>query len=107
MDITYGNKTFKNEKSSGEVILQLFGTCFFHKIILQVLIYIEISLVNLLQIALPITGYNRLLDWKLVYRDGNAGNIAVGASKWAQVGVRGVISAKKKGRHPPLDTTQI
>ena len=62
MDITYGNKTFKNEKSSGEVILQLFGTCFFHKIILQVLIYIEISLVNLLQIALPITGYNRLLD---------------------------------------------
>ena len=66
-----------------------------------------IRLANLLQIALPITGYNRLLDWKLVYRDGNVGNIAVGASKWAQVGVGGVISAKKKGRHPPLDTTQI
>jgi len=50
--------------------------------------------------ALPITGYNQLLDWKLVYMDGNAGNIAVGASKLAQVGVGGVISAKKKGLPP-------
>ena len=69
--------------------------------------YINGSLVNLLQIALPITSYNRLLDWKLVYRDGNAGNIAVRASKWAEVGVGGVILAKKKDHHPLLDTTQI
>ena len=38
----------------------------------------------------------RLLDWKLVYRDGNAGNIAVRSSKWAEVGIGGVISAKKR-----------
>ena len=85
----------------------LFVQNFKNIIFLELMLCIGTSLVNLLQIALPITGYNRLLDWKLVYRDGNAGNIAVGASKWAQVGVGGVISAKKKGRHPPLDTTQI
>ena len=57
---------------------------------------IKIRLVNLLQIALRITGHYWLLDWKLVNGDGNAGNIAVGASKWAEVEVRGVIWAKKR-----------
>ena len=83
-----------------------------------------IRLVNLLQIALPITGQrvtdnesiklsmlsNQILRLKIGlwwWKNGpKEGSIAIGASKSAKGGVRGTIQAQKKLHCPPLDTMQ-